>query len=52
MTASEHFDRRGSVPISLPRRFSRETALAKPRGRAYSTFTVMSDEDLNVVATA
>jgi ubiquinone/menaquinone biosynthesis C-methylase UbiE len=32
-------------PFVLERRFDRETALRKLRGRAYSTFTLMSDEE-------
>jgi SAM-dependent methyltransferase len=32
-------------PLLLARRFDRETALRKLRGRAYSTFTLMSDEE-------
>ena len=33
------------VPFELDRRFSRADALAKLRGRAYSTFALMSEED-------
>jgi ubiquinone/menaquinone biosynthesis C-methylase UbiE len=33
------------VPHVLPRRFSREEAIAKLRGRAYSTFVHMSEEE-------
>jgi SAM-dependent methyltransferase len=32
-------------PLVLERRFDRETALRKLRGRAYSTFTLMSNEE-------
>jgi SAM-dependent methyltransferase len=32
-------------PHSIERRFSREEALEKLRGRAYSTFVLMSDEE-------
>jgi ubiquinone/menaquinone biosynthesis C-methylase UbiE len=32
-------------PLVLERRFDRETALRKLHGRAYSTFTLMSDEE-------
>ena len=33
------------APFVLQRRFDRETALEKLRGRAYSTFTLISDEE-------
>jgi ubiquinone/menaquinone biosynthesis C-methylase UbiE len=33
------------VPFALRRRFSREEALAKLRGRAFSTFALMTDEE-------
>jgi ubiquinone/menaquinone biosynthesis C-methylase UbiE len=33
------------VPFAVPRVFDRETALAKLRGRAYSTFAFMSEEE-------
>jgi hypothetical protein len=33
------------VPFAMPRSFDRETALAKLRGRAYSTFAFISDEE-------
>jgi ubiquinone/menaquinone biosynthesis C-methylase UbiE len=39
------FDRLRVVPFELERVFDRETALAKLRGRAYSSFAFMSDEE-------
>ena len=33
------------VPFEMERVFDRQTALAKLRGRAYSTFAFMSDEE-------
>jgi ubiquinone/menaquinone biosynthesis C-methylase UbiE len=33
------------VPLAMPRSFDRETAVAKLRGRAYSTFAFLSDKE-------
>jgi ubiquinone/menaquinone biosynthesis C-methylase UbiE len=43
--AAAQFGATRVVPFEMKREFDRETALAKLRGRAYSTFAFMSDDE-------